>query len=204
MASARRLAPAPGRGRSTPPGRRAAIAVGAGRRGWRAGRRARRDRFPRAGRSRIPARETPGLSLDNAFALRRALGAPSLRACPTWPAIRLHVLHAGCLVCGTRLLSPGAAVPAALPPSRRKPRGESPGRRQVSRAGRAFGLCTRVRSTPTSTGLTSSGYRPNRLGSAQNEAYLADLEDEISEYRAAFAGAAVTEIAVAGASCRDG
>jgi hypothetical protein len=34
-------------------------------------------------------------------------------------------------------------------------------------------------------------------GLGRNETYMADLEDEISEYRAAFVGAAVTEIAVA-------
>jgi hypothetical protein len=34
-------------------------------------------------------------------------------------------------------------------------------------------------------------------GLAECAAYMADLEDEISDYRAAFVGAAVTEIAVA-------
>ena len=35
------------------------------------------------------------------------------------------------------------------------------------------------------------------VGLGQDEACMADLEDEISEYRVAFVGAAVTEIAVA-------
>jgi hypothetical protein len=54
-----------------------------------------------------------------------------------------------------------------------------------------------VRSTPNLNKLHLDRLQAESVGLGENEAYLADLEDEISEYRAAFVGAAVTEIAVA-------
>jgi hypothetical protein len=54
--------------------------------------------------------------------------------------------------------------------------------------------CTEIRARLIE--LAGERIAAERAGLAGNEAYMADLEDEIAAYRVALTGAAVTEIAV--------